>query len=334
MISVEGLSNKLLAEVILSSAISLEYATGAKTRNRGEHQVFPKRIIFDFKPEHSYFVVNNKTIININNGDKILGTDSIVEEIKKSLVDGDATDDLSANYAFEFIKMDEVTRSVLIFSKDYISQYENADGNYLGKMVLDYFDVWYMGKVGKGKYQAKAHHEIFRSFSIKETEYFNHSYIPIAVTPKDLNPISKAIEVAINRSPLHEFVETTVGYNISGSRVDGSKTFWIPTIVAKEYLEESDDLKVFSRRVLEKLMVNAGFCGVPAVQNEKQISNAVLTKADITKTADEFILRKRYPENSDSAVALAVRPKALISMDIKEEDNFIPDDAGEINLDY
>lgn len=319
------LDYKTLASVIYSSVMTLNIntRTGKMFSESDIKSTLQKVISFNLQPEHDLVVVGEEMMLesstmtfSYNKFDALV---TVENKLKQVLNGGE----------IEFIFQDPITKSVIIFTEEYVDKLVSGEIP-VGTLAINYMRQWYSLKCGPGRKKTREHHERFKTFSQREIQYLERTYIPIIVAPKELAPVYNLIDTMIQISPLADYIVKDIGFNVHGKKVDSSIALWLPRIVGKEYLEVQDDHQVLSQNILKKLVVETGFLGKPPVERPRIIPKGIITHLD-SSPVDDFILsknnmmREKYQEE---------KIKAMISEEVFVEDNLIPENAGLIKLDY
>ena len=223
--------------------------------------------------------VNKDQSIYLGTSEMFTSRHDLELSIESYLRELEATDEIA------FINSDMLTKAVLVYTEGYLDKLVSGE-RHLGEAIQNYFNIWHLGKSGvTGPSGTRKHHERYGTFSKAEVQNLSEGYIPIAVAPRELPIFIENLELILGVSTLAEYMKVETGANPMGVAVAGSRSWWIPKIVAKEYLQETDDLRVLSKRVLYKALYDAGLYEAPASTEVREIN---ITSLD-TKTAKERV---------------------------------------------
>lgn len=231
------------------------------------------------------------------------------------------------NNTLEFVYYDVITHSVILFTDEYLTKLETGETK-IKDLVMRYFKLWYAKKCGSGRNQTEGYNEQFKTFSKTEVEYLRRQLIPIATVPRDLTAVHNAIEYAIQVSPLHPHIVKDTGFDIKGSRVEQSTTWWIHHPIAKIYLDTDNDLDVLSESILTKLLEDCGFSDKESLTEIKEL-DIDLSEMNLTSVNDLIAQKYGYADDNQriAEVKRIISTNALADDDVKEE---TPPDADEV----
>lgn len=319
-------NRNMLAEVIYSSVMSMDVnSKTGKIFSETDFSQLPKIISFDMVFSTSLTVFGKNFTFDIEDGKQLENSFEVIELIKQKI------DKCLKGKGLEFVYQDAITKSVCLFSEDYINKLESKEIP-LGELVLNYYRQWYNLKCGEGRHKTRKHHERYSTFSQREIEYLRRTYMPIIVISKELAPVYNLIETIIELSPIKEYVIKDSGYDVHGRKVDQSISYWLPREVAKAYLGVQTDEEAIYYDLLKKLVLEAGFLGKPAVQNKNQIPEMFFDSVKSKREADDYILSRN---NFTRERTVEKEVSRLISADATVDDaDKIQGDAELVELDW
>lgn len=282
--SLASLGNDNLAKVLLSSVNSIP---STKTEIFNPPNYLFRIVSFNANLMGAYGVSNGQsTIIGAAENNYNSTAEETIESLSAKI------ENIGGAKSIEFITIDDLTKSVLVFTRDYIDKLLKKE-EYIGNLILNYYNLWHLNKTGvRGSIGAERHNTVFKTFSKLEDQRLDESYIPIAVASKNLPIIHNHVVDMMEVSQLAPYLKKESAYAPTGKRVEGSICYWLPRLVAHEFIQEQEPHKVLARNVLDKLLREGGLYDTPPVRDFRPLNLDYLNTDEVKESINEMTAKK------------------------------------------
>lgn len=305
-------------QILIDGLISM--SNSFVTPSKEETQVSTHRLILtDFKHDEFFININNQIYSSKKGG--FLETEGEIyqymdDHLKRAF----------GHKGLELVHSDKITRSVNVITADYIDKLIEGKEK-LGNMLLNYHWVWYMTKAGGNPNGVEKHNDTFGTFSKSEVDIIKHSYIPISPSPQELKPIRELVDLVVESSGLMPYVETTNAYDVRGKEVSGSRMYWLPRLIAREYLGEETNYGVTTVKLFNQMVTNAGLLDKPAIEANSDFLKS-LTQQDLAEVDKKRFLMREHEARMEQLKASSSSSERIeklvsISSDIRAQDKVV-----------